>query len=117
MTVGEMLREARGDRSMRQAAGVLGIEASAYRAWEQDFSKPRADKAEALASFLRLSKGEVLGLLGILNPEEVEALRMPPRKPRPKSPRRPEPATVTVPEEKGAYLRGPLSAPILALVA
>jgi transcriptional regulator with XRE-family HTH domain len=108
---------------LRQAAGVLGIEPSAYRAWEQDFSKPRADKADALAAFLRLTKADVLGLLGILSPDEVEALRMSPRNPTPARAKRkvlPSAAaqgSVTIPEEQGAYLSGPISVPILALVA
>lgn len=99
------------------AAHDLGVDPMTLKSWEEGFKAPRHDKAEALATYLKVSRAEVLGLLGILSPEEVEALRMPPRKPRPQSPRRPEPATVTVPEEKGAYLSAPISVPILALVA
>lgn len=124
MTVGEMLRKARGEKSMRQAAAALGIEPSAYRAWEQDFSKPRADKADALATFLRLTKAEILGLLGILSAEEVEVLNSAstPGNPSPaRSRRRTAPAaaqaSATLSEDQGAYLSGPIFGPDLALVA
>lgn len=116
MTLVEKLRSARGGRSLKTAGEALGVDPMTVKAWEDGWKTPRPDKADQLASYLGISRAEVLGLLGILRPEEVEALRMPPRKPRPKSPR-PEPATVTVPEEKGAYLSGPISVPVLALVA
>jgi hypothetical protein len=45
------------------------------RAWEGGFKVPRPDKADMLAMFLGVSRAEVLGLMGILTPGEVEVLR------------------------------------------
>jgi transcriptional regulator with XRE-family HTH domain len=45
------LKKARGDRSLRQAARAIGIEPSAYRAWEEGFSQPKAERADATPHF------------------------------------------------------------------
>jgi transcriptional regulator with XRE-family HTH domain len=103
MPIGDMLRQARGERSKRAVALELGVQPSAYRAWEEGFSVPDGTRAEALAKFLGISKAEVLRLLRILGPEE-EITRV-------------QIAAATLSRPSGAYLSGPISVPVLALVA
>lgn len=104
------------------AAHDLGVDPMTLKAWEEGFKAPRYDKAESLATYLEISRAEVLGLLGILRPDEVEQLRMRPRNPTPARARKKAApaaaqASATLSEDQGAYLSGPISVPVLALVA
>jgi hypothetical protein len=69
----ELLRAKRGERSLRQAAHELGVDASNYRGWETGLKKPRADKAEAIGLFLGKSTIDVLVLMGVLPESEKTA--------------------------------------------
>jgi transcriptional regulator with XRE-family HTH domain len=110
--LGSALRLARASRSLREAARVLGVDVTTYRAWEAGFMRPqRQENFEALGTFLGLSKPEILGLLGYLTEEEVRTLVGNKRH------RGTATAAATLSEDQGAYLSGPISVPILALVA
>lgn len=119
--LGMALRLARAGRSLREAARVLGVDVTTYRAWEAGFMKPqRQENFQALGTFLGVSKAEVLGLLGFLDADEVEVLVSAgdaPRNPTPARARRRDLAPATVPEDQGAYLSSAISRPNLALVA
>jgi Helix-turn-helix domain len=127
MTLVEKLRAARGGRSLKTAGEALGVDPMTVKAWEDGWKVPRPDKADPLAAYLGVSRAEVLGLLGILRPEEVETLTMASGKPRrPTTPRarrraplRPagDQGSATLPEEQGAYLSAVISGPGLARVA
>lgn len=126
MTLGERLREARGGRSLRLAAHDLGVDPMTLKAWEGGFKAPRPDKAQILAAYIGITKAEVLGLLGILDQEEVEALLVTAGKPRtPTTPRARRKAaqratadgSATLSELEGAFLSGPFFGRELARVA
>ena len=111
------------------AAQALGVDPMTLRAWEEGWrgKSPRPDKVDALAEYLQASRAEVLGLLGILRPEEVETLTTAsgnPRRPtRPRARRRAAAAaaaaqgSATLPEDQGALLSAVISGLDLALVA
>lgn len=69
-TLGAILREARGDRSKRAAAGEIGVSDTLYGMWEDDYRTPSPRRASALADFTGLHRAEVLVLLGAITPEE-----------------------------------------------
>ena len=124
-TLAAALEEARLERglSKRAAAADLGCSEMSYAMWAKGVWKPDAARAAELAAFTGKDRVEILGLLGVLDDDQVATLMAKPRKPAPAHTRRKAvPATagqgsVTIPEEQGAYLSGPISVPILALVA
>jgi transcriptional regulator with XRE-family HTH domain len=103
-TLGRALRQRRGDLSQRAAARELGVAVQTYIWWERDAVTPRLNKVAALAGWLDVSEDEVLRKL---HDGEVRALRD----------REQDRPVVTIPGVEGAYLSGPISVPVLALVA
>lgn len=102
--LGKALRQRRGERSQRAAARELGVAVQTYIWWERDAVTPRLSKADTLARWLGVPLDEVLEKL---HDSEVRAMRD----------REQDRPVVTIPEEQGAYLSGPISVPVLALVA
>jgi transcriptional regulator with XRE-family HTH domain len=109
---------------LKTAGEALGVDPMTVKAWESGWKVPRPDKADQLAAYLGVSRAEVLGLLGILRPEEVETLTMTsPRSPTTPRARRRAPlrtgaqASATLPEDQGAYLSTAIFGPLLARVA
>lgn len=54
MTMGELLREWRGPRSLREAGRILGCSHTTYRTWEADFALPGPEFYEDLMRELRI---------------------------------------------------------------
>ena len=69
----ELLRQRRGDRSLRAVADELGVDTMTVRAWEEGFKRPKAERAEALGAFLGKSTIDVLVLMGVLPESEKTA--------------------------------------------
>jgi transcriptional regulator with XRE-family HTH domain len=69
----ELLLERREDAGMSQraVARALGVSPQTYVWWERGAVTPKATAAGELASWLGLSKGDVLVALGILEPGET----------------------------------------------
>ena len=69
----ELLRERREETGMssRAAARELGVSPQTYVWWERGAVTPKATAAATLASWLGLSKSDVLVALGVLEPGET----------------------------------------------
>lgn len=75
-TMAEVLEAARTKQGLSKvaAAKVLGCSEMTYSMWERGVWKPSADKPgriARIAAFTGLSRGQVVVLLGILEPDEV----------------------------------------------
>ncbi len=70
--ISELLRERRDDAglSQRAAAKELGVSPQTYVWWERGAVMPKPTAAGGLATWLGLSKGDILVALGILEPGE-----------------------------------------------
>ena len=69
----ELLRERREESGMssRAAARELGVSPQTYVWWERGAVTPKSTAASNLASWLGLSKSDVLVALGVLEPGET----------------------------------------------
>jgi transcriptional regulator with XRE-family HTH domain len=124
-TLAAALEEARLRRglSKRAAAVELGCSEMSYGMWARGVWIPDAARAQALAAFTGKDRVEILGLLGLLDEDQVATLMAKHRPTSPKARRRmaagvaPAQASATLPEDQGAYLSSTIFGPLLARVA
>lgn len=74
--LGELLRAARGERSLKTVAPLMDVTAMTYRAWERGFGRPKPARIPAIAAFLGIPPVAVLAMLGA--PEEWPEDQPPP---------------------------------------
>lgn len=74
-TLPQLLTEARGDRSYKQAADDLGITDRMYKQWETGYARPGPDRADMIAEFTGVHRADILAMLGVIWPEEAELLK------------------------------------------
>jgi transcriptional regulator with XRE-family HTH domain len=70
MTLAELLRQARGERSLRDAARILGVDTTNYKLWEEGVRLPKPERSEQLAAFTGLTKAEIYRVMGLLSEDE-----------------------------------------------
>jgi len=73
-TLGDLLRQRRGNMSLRKAGQQLGLTDRTYKMWEDDYAHPDVDKADRIAEWTGVSRYRVLALMDVLTDQEADVL-------------------------------------------